>query len=501
MNALFHYYQVVVDSLTAHPSKRYYRLNRIFLGLVFVAGLIFWGLFMNWGRGPITFHDWADITAPRLTLIRNAVSSLTLPLNASTPMDMGATASTKVLAIPDLLLSPQIVFLPFMSVAQFSLFQVVLLYAAGFWGLLQLRRKLNWSLLTFGIVDVLFNFNGNITAGIAVGHLTWTGYFLFPWFAYLIFEAINQKPGWQWIFKMAVVLFAVLLQGSYHQFIWLLFFLGFFAIAYYRNFMTIASAAVFSVLLGFMRLTPEFSLLDDYKNEFIAGYLNVGAIYHALVMVDKPILARLAGVGKYLGTWELSLYIGFAGFAFLVLFGLIRPWFRKPLKNRYIRCYIPVLGMVLLSMNQVYKPLRDTFDIPILSGERVATRIIIVGFVFLVFLAANEFQLWLDYRKRSPFAFGAVFAFSGWGLFEIFNNARQWRVVAASWYFPESEFNASKWTLANQYTESAYLNLVLLGIAFTMFCAIFLIAMALHEKNQRRTRIAETPIHQLLAHG
>ncbi len=498
---LFQFYSMAVNFLTAHPSKRYFRLNRIFLSVIFGAGLVFWGFFMNWGRGPITFHDWADITAPRLTLLRNAVSSLTLPLNAANPLDMGATASTKVLAIPDLLLSPQIVLLPFMSVAQFSFFQVLLLYALGFWGLLELRKKFTWSLLTFALVDVLFNFNGNITAGIAVGHLTWTGYFLFPWFAYLIFEAVNRKPGWQWIFKMALVMFAILLQGSYHQFIWLLFFLGFFAIAYYRNFVTIASAAVFSVLLGFMRLTPEFSLLDDYHNDFIAGYLNLGSIYSALVRIDKPIITHFESLGKFLGQWELSLYIGFAGLLFLVLFGLIRPWFNQPFKNKYLRCYIPVLGTTLLSMNQIYKPLRDTFNIPILSGERVATRIIIVGFVFLIFLAANEFQRWLDGRQRSPFVFGVIGFFSGLELIELFNNARQWRVVSTARYFPVSEFVASRWTLANQYTDSAYSNLVFLGIALTLFCAIFLTAMALHEKNLQRSRIAEPPIHQALAHG
>lgn len=484
-----HFFQSLIDFLTARPSEKYRNYNRVVILALFVAGLVVWGFFMNWGNGPITFHDWAEITAPRLTLLRNAITSGSLPLNAHVPVPMGETASTRILAIPDLLLSPQILLLPLMSVSQFALFQVIFLYSFGFWGLLKLRKKMNWSLLTLLIVDMLFNFNGHITDHLAVGHLTWGGYFLFPWFALLIFETFDHKPGWRWIMQMSLLMFAILLQGSYHQFIWLLFFLGFFAVARFRNFLPVAGAAVASGMLALVRLTPELSLIDKYHNKFIAGYLDLESIFHAMINVNYPVFVRLPGIRNSLGTWETSLFVGVAGLIFLVLFGFFVPWISKPSQNKYIPLYIPILGMILLSMNQVYKPLRTILDIPPFTGERVATRIISVAFVFLLFLAANEFQHWMDQKKRSLFAISSVLTMTLFGSYELFTNARQWRVLAASWYFPYEPFHEYIWRLANQYTEASYLNLVIIGAVGSLLTAVFLIIMAWREKGAEQPRL------------
>lgn len=488
MKIIVQAYHLFVDFLTAHPSEKKRSIYRwAFLGL-FLAGLIFWGFFLNWGAGPVTFHDWALITGPRLTILRNAITSGSLPLNTSIPVALGENTSTNFLAIPDLLLSPQILLLPLMSISQFSLFQIALLYSFGFWGLLALRKRMNWSLLTFTIVDVLFNFNGHITDNIAVGHLTWAGYFLFPWFARLIFEAVDRKPGWVWIAKMALVMFAILLQGSYHQFIWLLFFLGFFAIAYFRNFIPVVGAAIFSVLLGLMRLIPELSLVDNLKNDFLAGYPGIKSIFTAMIDINKPIFSQLEGM-KSLGYWEISLYIGIAGVIFLVIFGLFKPWFSETFKIKNFQLYLPIFGMIALSLTEVYKPLRETFDIPPISGERVATRIISVGFVFLLFLAANGFQRWLDKKQISPLAMGGIFTISAYGLLGLYQNARRWRLLATSWYFPVLDFDETQWTLANEYTETGYLTLVLVGVAVTLSTAVFLAVMAKREKKLSEARI------------
>ena len=32
-----------------------------------------WGKFLNWGQIPFDFHDWAEITAPRVAFLRDAM--------------------------------------------------------------------------------------------------------------------------------------------------------------------------------------------------------------------------------------------------------------------------------------------------------------------------------------------------------------------------------------------------------------------------------------------
>ncbi|MEN6409198.1 MAG: hypothetical protein ABFD44_05725, partial [Anaerolineaceae bacterium] len=252
----------------------------------------------------------------------------------------------------------------------------------------------------------------------------------------------------------------------------------------------VAGAAISSGMLALARLTPELSLLDKYHNKFIAGYLNLESILHAMTNVDYPVFKKLVGIRSTLGTWETSLFVGATGLIFLVLFGLFIPWVSKPSQNKYITLYLPILGMIVLSMNQVYKALRTILAIPPLTGERVATRFISVAFVFLLFLAANEFQHWLDRKKPTILVTGAVMALILLESYELFTNARQWRVLAASWYFPYTPFHEYIWTLANQYTEASYLNLVIIGAIGTLLTAVFLSVMAWRERYAEQPRLA-----------
>ncbi len=193
------------------PLHRKRWITWTWLAALYLAGVCLWGHFFSWGQFPLGFHDWAHISGPRLTFLKDALVQGLPPLHISDPdpsdpYPLGGITD-RFLAIPDQILSPQVILLRILPIEVFVAGNVLLLYSLGYAGLLWLKRKFSLSLVAFTILFLLFNFNGHILAHFAVGHATWGGYFLFPWFAILVFQLVEGERGWTWIAKMALLLF------------------------------------------------------------------------------------------------------------------------------------------------------------------------------------------------------------------------------------------------------------------------------------------------------
>ena len=210
----------IVDLIAGRPQPVHAWLQRLWLAILFLGGLYLWGRFLNWGRGPVNFHDWAIIFGPRLAFLREAILRAELPLHLSAPaVEDGVTL--RFLSSPDQILSPQIFLLPWIDIPHFVLSQYLLMYALGFWALLHLRRRFELSILAFTILFTLFNFNGHILAHASVGHANWAGYFLIAVFVILVFDLLDGGANWRWVAKVVFLSLFIILQGSYHQFIYI----------------------------------------------------------------------------------------------------------------------------------------------------------------------------------------------------------------------------------------------------------------------------------------
>ena len=370
-------------------------LSLTWLASLYLAGAVLWGLFFNWGVFPMGFHDWANISAPRLTFLKEAITQGKLPLHTSDEASLGGVTD-RFLSIPDQILSPQILFLRVMSVSRFAFLNVVLLYSIGFLGLLWLQRKFSLTGVPFLILFALFNFNGHILAHLSVGHATWGGYFLFPWFATLVFRLVEGERGWGWIAKMAILLFSMFLQGSFHQFVWALLFLALLAIVRRDYFLTVIGGAGFAILLSLVRILPPAMLAGRFDVAFYGGYPSLARLWEALITVYPPATRAAAqGMPVALGYWEFSLYIGLAGAGFLLFFGVWRWLRRTESEQAFHELFLPITGLVALSIGLVYGIVR-LIPIPLLAGERVSSRMISLPFIFILILAVIEFQRWLD---------------------------------------------------------------------------------------------------------
>jgi len=446
----------------------------------YLLGILLWGLFFNWGRGPFTYHDWAEITLPRLAFLKNALSQGVLPLHASNLLEPGFITS-RYLTLPDLLLSPQVLLLRFMEIGPFILVNTLLLYSFGHLGLLWFVRKFQLSTLVFSILFLLFNFNGHILAHYSVGHNTWGGYFLFPWIAVLVFQLFEGVKGWLWATKMALLMTAIYLQGSFHQFIWVLLFLGMLAITIPRHFLTLLKALVFAVLLNMVRILPPVLHYRTFESEYLGGYVTLQMLVESLLEMQIPNDITLgSGMLTGVGMWEFTIYTGWAGLIFLLIFGVYH-WIQSNLDRKdWLKLMLPLTGLVLLSMHDIFKFVR-LLPVPLLQGERIASRIISLAFMFLLLMASIEFQRWLDRSKVKGIAVVSSCFLIILIAHDLWQNFELWSIPHASTMYPFIEFNSATWMPMNDYNDIHYLGVLAVGLVISLLIPGILLLMVRRE--------------------
>jgi hypothetical protein len=454
----------------------------LWAALLFFGGAFLWGYFLQWGSPQsLLFQDWTDITLPRLAFLQNAFQHGVIPMHITDWAPLGEVTD-RFLTIPDLLLSPQVLLLKWMDVGHFIMLNFWLSFAAGYAGLLWLSRKYHLSSAAFTVLAVLFNFNGHILSHFAIGHYTWTGYFLFPWLVGLILILFEEQVGWKWVTQIALLLFLIIIQGAYHQFIWSLFLLAFTIPILPKQFWRILEALVASVFLAAIRLIPPFLNLGKFDTIFYTGYPSVFSIWDAMVRIVLPSENQLNSDRTiHIGAWEYSLYIGLIGAVFLIIFGIIQLYRNRKSKDSFALLLAPVTGLVILSLDRVYKYLRIILPLPLLDGERVSTRIISLAFAILLILAVIEFQKWLDAHPKNIWM-----SVSYWGgliflVTDLWQNFDKWQVDFTRNLFEHESYNPLHWGVAN-HEDPSYLLAIQIGLAISLIALTTLLTLTYREK-------------------
>lgn len=394
--------------------------DNLWMGVLYLIGVLHWGLFLEWGKVPFDLHDWTQVGA-YFNFLRVAV------LSGQFPLFIGSTLVTtdRYLGRPDTLISPQVYLLRFLEPGQFTLVNILILYSIGFIGLLLLKRRYHLSAFAFTIVFILFNFNGNISAHMAVGHTVWTGYYFLPYFALLVLSAVEgKKTDWSWVLLVALTLFLMTLQGAFHFMLWCLIFLLALGISLPRLFLPVIKAILFSILLSLVRLLPPAVEFIGGGKEFISGFPTVLDLFSAMLILKFPSEA-LAGPYKSLGWWELDTYIGLIGFIFVTFFGLVQTWRKKDARRNLLA---PIGVLTFLSIGQVYSVI-NRLPIPLTDSERISSRFFILPLVFLIILGGIYLQDFL----MTPGARLLTQRILGLSLLalltnDLYQHSRQWRV-------------------------------------------------------------------------
>jgi hypothetical protein len=453
---------------------------------LFLLGIFVFGNFFEWGGHTLEYHDWANVTGPRFLFLRTAVKSGQLPMHISDPSTLHGW-TTRYLAVADAFISPQLVLLYRLSIQRFNLANVWILYSLGFAGMLALRNRLRLSPVAFAAVFLLFNFNGDILAHYSVGHATWGGYFLFPWFVWLVMRLLDGERSWRWTFGVAALLFIIWLQGSFHQFVWLLILLALIGIFVRGTFWAVVRAGFFTFLISAFRILPVLLLYGKTSTAFINGYPSLFALWDSLVNLPQTINYPffIQGLGQGVGSWEMTYYIGLLGGLFLLYFGVYRGLLKR--NSPFSPLLVPLGIFLLLTMGQVFGLLR-ALPIPLLEGERISSRMFSVVLAFGLIFAAERFQRWLDEGPQPPLALsGSLLALSLMA-FELWQDLNIWRISNGSKDF-WVEFNDTKWFVKNNPGDTIYYALVFGGLAITVLTFIGLAFMSWRERRDKHKSI------------
>jgi hypothetical protein len=489
----------LIEGSLSHP---YRWLTAACLGGLYLLGLVGFGFFFEWGNFDMLYHDWAQISGPRLQFLQSALKTGQLPLQISDAEALHLNTQ-RYLSAADVFTSPQYILLYKLPLSIFELVNTWFLYTVGFVGLLFLRRKLRLSPISFAALFLLFNFNGHILAHTSMGHASWGGYFLFPWFAWLVFRLLGGDHSWLWTALVALLLFCMWLQGSFHQYVWLLLLLGCIGIFVPRTFWVVMRTGVVTILISAFRILP--CILNYNSFGFINGYPSLYSVWENLVKLPdwEPGLYELksdylAGIlGAPVGAWELTCYVGLVGGLFLVFYGIYRGLFHR--EAPYRELLLPLGIIFLLSLGATIELLR-ALPVPLIQGERVSARLFSVVLVFGLILGAERFQRWLDTSPLKTLSLSGSLVGLGLIAFDLWQNFAIWRVSNRKeefWVY----FDPHKWTVRNDFSDTLYITMILGGLAITLLTILVLGVLCWREQRAAQPMIKKIFVVVVLALG
>jgi hypothetical protein len=378
----------------------------------------------------------------------------------------------RFMAVPESLywLAPQAPLLAFMTPKHFVVVNVLLHFVVGFCGCLLLRRRFDLSPIAFLWLILLFTLNGHIIAHIGAGH-NWNGYFYLPWFAAFVFDALERKiPAFETSAKISIVILFILLQGTIHLYMQCLMFLGLVFVFSREARRTVLIAGTLTVLLSAFRLVPAAMTLDKLKaDDFVGGYQSVYMFFNMMVS------ATPCRFSSY--PWEYNLYVSPIGMAFIFIFGILLAFRPYQVSARFfLSLYLPLLMLLILSVDNVYYQLIEHLPPIIPNTERVPSRFAILPLIFLLIIACARFQKLHQYFVQIRWLGMSVLVALAVMLVQLYYQWTQWRISSVERNFISF---ADKLPMPHLITLSdpAYLHAVNWSFLFSLLVLLVLLAM------------------------
>ena len=465
-------------------------LTRLYLLALAAGGAATWMYVLGFGRTAFNFHDWADITIPRLTFLQDAIRAGELPLHMERSNALHGVTG-RFLAIPDVITTPQVLLLAVLSIPAFVLVDVAIHYALGMLALFALRRYFNWSLFAFTAVFLLILFNGHILAHYSVGHFTWGSYFLFPFIALCLFRFLDGEASWTLLACLAATMFYMMLAGGEHHVTWSLLLIALLVPFCWSRGGWLIKAVGAAVLLSAVRLLPPALELQSFRDAGfvtdVTGYPSLWHLLIALVSLRREAAAPHTELPANLiwfdqRFWEFNVYVGAMGLAALA-FGVYL-WLRND-PPRYRQLIVPLFGVAALSMGSLYRLPRWS-GVPLLQGERATSRMFALVLVFLVILAVTHIDRWLREAFERPGvtrAHGVALAALIFLAIDVSASIRLQRVAISSGLFGPSPFNSA---VLSHVSDPIYVRVLLAGGLISVTTAVLLAALVWREQRSNQ---------------
>lgn len=393
---------------------------------LYLFGLLKWAYFTNYGKISFQTADWYQEHA-YYSILQSSLVNGTIPYHTNQLFH----GSDRFMALPELVLSPQILLLSIVdSLGVFVLIHFLVLYSVGFAGCIAVQRRFQLSTFSFAVFLGLFTFNGYITSHLAVGHTMWGGYFFLP-FLFLTLTNVADQRGSDLknSLALAFVLFLILLQGSLHVFAASLLYVSLFFLANPR-FFRVALLAIPSVLtLNFYRLFPAVITYRGVDDPFLSGYPTLLDILQALLSIERPSMEMVANLTGALYWWEMDVFIGLIAFAFLLYFGVYRSLNQDDPSLRFSAFNLPNAVMAIFSISHFYFFIAH-LPIPFAGVERIPSRFLVIPVIVLLMISTVR----LDSALKRLNSFHPVHLVALFCVVEVYlelmTHLRYWNVAA-----------------------------------------------------------------------
>ena len=466
--------------------------RRLGWAALILAGAVHWVVLLDRGgfQGPpVTLEDWPK-EYRYLAVLQQAVREGRVPFFLTEPIIF----SRKYLAIPETCLSPQALLLAVLPPGPFVLANVLILYGAFVGGMELIRRRYALSLVPFAFLFLLAGVSGHVSAQMAVGHSMWTGALLLPFVllgtcALVEDDASRATPLW-----LALALLAILLQGALHVFAACVLFLLLLAAFNPSRARAVALTLAWTAALGGVRLLPAVFVARRREPAFLTGFPSLVDLARGLLTILPPEAPKHGGFFGRISPWEYDLYVGPAGVAFLMVgVWLAFRGFEALPAGAERRLYGPMAVMAILAYGDA-GVLLDLSGVPLLSAERVTTRLLALPLLLLALLAAIRVERAL--RSAGTVARGVALA----GLLALAAGLAahtwSWRVAALRERLPQRrgviDVRIADAPAAPTGSDRAYVLLVRAGAALSLASSLAL-GLRLRRAAQRE-RTAEAAI-------
>jgi hypothetical protein len=353
--------------------------------VLFLAGAAFWVALLDRPPGalagpPGSLEDWPK-EYRYLAVLQQAVREARVPYVLSEPI----VFSRKFLAIPETCLSPQIALLLVLTPGAFVLANTLLLHAAFCAGVVALARRFRLALVPAAAFYLLAGFNGHLTAHLAVGHSMWVGFLLLPAFLLPLLSLAEDERAPRAPVLLALAMTAILLQGALHVFAWCVLLLLLVAAFNPSRLRPVVVALAWTAGAGALRLLPAVFVARRRETAFLSGYPSIGDLLRGLVTILPPDGPKRGGSFGAVSPWELDAYVSPAGLALLVA-GVVLFVRRRP-DPRLARLAGPIAVMAVLALGDA-GVLFELSRLPLLSAERVTSRLVALPLVIAALMAA-----------------------------------------------------------------------------------------------------------------
>ncbi|MFH1073870.1 MAG: hypothetical protein V1752_02170 [Candidatus Firestonebacteria bacterium] len=368
-------------------SKKDRVLRLFFFAILFLVLFNLWSGFLDLNL-IYSAPDWQK-EYDYYSVIKQAVTEGVAPYHIS----MEYQTTDRFLAIPEIDLSPMIIFLKWLDVRQFMYINLIFMFAAGFTGLLLLGKKLKLGFLAFAFLSLIFFLNGHLIAHISGGHYMWAGFFLLPYFFLYLLELSEGKNPLAAAGKLSLSIFFIFITGGFHIAVWCLLLLLLTALINKPLRKYSLLTLLFTTLLLAFRLAPAMVTYYANAGTQVRGFYSITLLLESLVIMHSPDFIPLG----WQKSWtEYNTFIDLLGLAAIIIFGIFFSCKKRISKDTFKPFYWPIGIIAILTLSKL-----GWMPIPPFNSEKVSSRMLIIPVLFLAVISASRLQEFIKKANKT----------------------------------------------------------------------------------------------------